>query len=105
MKGALHKWMAQKGSKDMKIHDEESETMHDRADVGGTGGEIDHEGMLKREASGHEPFDIPEHYASLLGLGSDKALERGERHTGNKSPMSKEHSQLLGMDDDDDDGC
>lgn len=107
MASALHKWMAQHGSHD-KIHEEETD------DVGGEmadmhdGGE-DHEGELKRQFKGTKPFDISEEHASLLGLGDDRALERGERHTGNMSPMehdeesgmTQEHKSILGMDDED----
>jgi hypothetical protein len=100
MAGALHKWMAQRGSHDTKIHDEEEEE-------GGEGGldvdGEDHDDDLKHQLMGTKPFDISQEHASLLGLGDDRELERGQRHTGNESgKMHPEHAALLGLDDDDD---
>lgn len=112
-KGSLGKWMAQKGARENKIHDEESEYMGDHADVPG-GGSYGPEHGLKRELSGKKPFDLLESDASFGNNGEDSQLSRGQRHTGNasgkpaKSSMSAEHSNLLGLgdgDDMDDDDC
>lgn len=100
---SLHKWMAQKGSKDMKIHDDEDEVIGAHADM--SGGGDSHMGDLRRQFRGTKPFDIMEGEADFGKNSHDEQLEDMESHTGNKSPMSKHHSQLLGLTDEDEEDC